>query len=82
MLAPNVRGSSGFGKRFVNLDNGALQVDSVKDIKACYDYVVKAGVADPRRVGIMGGSYGGYMVVARLTEYPKMLRQAPISSAW
>ncbi|MGH9944155.1 MAG: S9 family peptidase [Pyrinomonadaceae bacterium] len=72
VFAPNVRGSSGFGKRFVNLDNGALRENGVRDIKATVDYVVTAGVADPRRIGIMGGSYGGYMVMAGLTEYPEL----------
>lgn len=72
VFAPNVRGSSGFGKKFVNLDNGALRVNGVKDIKASVDYVVGAGVADPKRIGIMGGSYGGYMVMAGLTDYPDM----------
>ncbi len=72
VLAPNVRGSAGFGKRFINLDNGPLRVDSVRDIKASADYLVKAGVADPRRMGIMGGSYGGYMTMAGLTEYPDL----------
>jgi dipeptidyl aminopeptidase/acylaminoacyl peptidase len=72
VLAPNVRGSSGFGKKFVNLDNGALRVDSVKDIKATIDHVVGAGIADPKRIGIVGGSYGGYMVMAGLTEYPDL----------
>ena len=72
VLAPNVRGSAGFGKRFVNLDNGPLRADGVRDIKACRDYLVKAGVADPKRIGIMGGSYGGYMVMAGLTEYPDL----------
>ena len=70
VFAPNVRGSSGFGKKFVNLDNGALRVNGVKDIKATVDYVVSAGVGDPKRIGIIGGSYGGYMVMAGLTEYP------------
>ncbi len=70
VLAPNVRGSSGFGKKFVNLDNGALRENGVKDIKATIDYVVKSGVGDPKRIGIMGGSYGGYMVAAGLTQYP------------
>jgi dipeptidyl aminopeptidase/acylaminoacyl peptidase len=70
VFAPNVRGSSGFGKRFVNLDNGALRVNAVQDIAACVDAVVKAGTADPKRVGIMGGSYGGYMTMAGLVEYP------------
>ncbi len=73
MSAPNVRGSTGFGKTFVNLDNGALRFNAVKDIKACIDYVVKADVADPKRIGIIGGSYGGYMVMAGLAEYPKLL---------
>lgn len=72
VLAPNVRGSSGFGKTFVNLDNGALRVDAIRDIKACVDYVVAAGLADPRRIGIMGGSYGGYMTMAGLSAYPDL----------
>jgi dipeptidyl aminopeptidase/acylaminoacyl peptidase len=72
VFAPNVRGSSGFGKKFVNLDNGPLRVNGVKDIKASVEYVVKSGIADPRRIGIMGGSYGGYMVAAGLTEYPDL----------
>jgi dipeptidyl aminopeptidase/acylaminoacyl peptidase len=72
VFAPNVRGSAGFGKRFVNLDNGALRVDGVKDIKSCVDFLVGKGIADPRRIGIMGGSYGGYMTMAGLTEYPDL----------
>jgi len=72
VFAPNVRGSSGFGKRFVNLDNGALRVDGVKDISSCVRFVVDAGYADPDRIGIAGGSYGGYMTMAGLTEYPEL----------
>ncbi|HEY3349669.1 MAG TPA: S9 family peptidase [Thermoanaerobaculia bacterium] len=72
VFAPNVRGSSGFGKRFVNLDNGALRVNAVKDIVSCVDAVVKAGVGDPKRIGIMGGSYGGYMTMAGLVDYPDL----------
>jgi len=72
VFAPNVRGSSGFGKKFVNLDNGALRENGVKDIRATVDFVVKSGVADAKRIGIMGGSYGGYMVMAGLTEYPEL----------
>jgi dipeptidyl aminopeptidase/acylaminoacyl peptidase len=70
VLAPNVRGSSGFGKRYVNLDNGPLRVNGVRDIEATLDYLTQAGIADPERIGIMGGSYGGYMVMAGLAEYP------------
>jgi dipeptidyl aminopeptidase/acylaminoacyl peptidase len=72
VFAPNVRGSSGFGKRFVNLDNGALRVNAVKDIKAAADWLVEQRIADPKRLGIMGGSYGGYMTMAGLTEYPDL----------
>ncbi len=72
VFSPNVRGSSGFGKTFVNLDNGALRVNGIKDIEACYNYVVESGFADKSKVGIMGGSYGGYMVMAGITEYPDM----------
>jgi dipeptidyl aminopeptidase/acylaminoacyl peptidase len=72
VFAPNVRGSSGFGKRFVNLDNGALRENGVRDIKASVEFVVSKGIADPKRVGIMGGSYGGYMVMAGLAEYPDL----------
>lgn len=72
LFAPNVRGSAGFGKTFVNLDNGPLRINAVRDIKACVDSVVQHGIADPKRVGIMGGSYGGYMTMAGLTEYPDL----------
>lgn len=70
VLAPNVRGSSGFGKTFVNLDNGAFRANGVRDIDSTVKYLVERGLADPKRLGIMGGSYGGYMVMAALTEYP------------
>jgi dipeptidyl aminopeptidase/acylaminoacyl peptidase len=72
VFAPNVRGSSGFGKRFVNLDNGPLRVDAIKDIESCADFLVGRRIADPRRIGIMGGSYGGYMTLAGLTEFPDL----------
>jgi dipeptidyl aminopeptidase/acylaminoacyl peptidase len=72
VFAPNVRGSAGFGKRFLNLDNGALRVGAVGDIRAAVEMLVHDGIADPRRVGIMGGSYGGYMTLAGLTEYPEL----------
>jgi dipeptidyl aminopeptidase/acylaminoacyl peptidase len=72
VFAPNVRGSSGFGKKFVNLDNGALRANGVRDIKASADALTSRGIADPKRLAIMGGSYGGYMVMAGVTEYPEM----------
>ena len=72
VLAPNVRGSTGAGKRFAELDNGPLRVNGVNDIADTSDYLVTSGIADARRLGIMGGSYGGYMVMAGVTEFPRM----------
>lgn len=72
VFAPNVRGSAGFGKRFVNLDNGALRVHGVEDIEASARYLTANGIAAPGHLGIMGGSYGGYMTMAGLTEYPHL----------
>lgn len=72
VFAPNVRGSSGFGKAFMAMDDGAKRVNSIADIKASTDALVAKGIADPRRLGIMGGSYGGYMVMAGVTEFPDM----------
>lgn len=70
VFAPNVRGSAGFGKRFVNLDNGIQRVHGVRDIKSLRYQLIKRGYAVHGRIGIMGGSYGGYMVMAALTEFP------------
>jgi dipeptidyl aminopeptidase/acylaminoacyl peptidase len=72
VFAPNVRGSAGFGKNFLNLDNGALRTNAIRDIKSSVDYLVKQNLTDPKRIGIMGGSYGGYMTMAGLTEFPEL----------
>lgn len=72
VFAPNVRGSSGFGKRFVNLDNGALRFDAIQDIASSVQYLIGAGIAEAGKLGIMGGSYGGYMTMAGLTAFPEL----------
>lgn len=72
VFAPNIRGSTGFGKRFVNLDNGPLRFNAIRDVKTCADYTIENGIADPRRIGIMGASYGGYLTLAGLTEFPEL----------
>lgn len=72
VFAPNVRGSSGFGLRFVNRDNGALRFDAIQDIATTAQYLIDSGIADPGRLGIMGGSYGGYMTMAGLAHYPSL----------
>jgi dipeptidyl aminopeptidase/acylaminoacyl peptidase len=70
ILAPNVRGSSGYGKSFLLLDNGERREDSVKDIGKLLDWIASQPELDPARVAIFGGSYGGYMVLASMIRYP------------
>jgi dipeptidyl aminopeptidase/acylaminoacyl peptidase len=64
-----VRGSSGYGKTFLALDNGRLREDSVKDIGALLDWIATQPDLDARRVVVSGGSYGGYMSLAVATHY-------------
>lgn len=74
MLVPNVRGSSGYGRTYLSLDNAEKREDSVKDIGALLDWVGKQPELDASRVGVYGGSYGGYMVLASLTHYSDRIR--------
>ncbi|QOJ13522.1 MAG: S9 family peptidase [Planctomycetia bacterium] len=76
VLAPNVRGSTGYGRSFHELDNGVKREDSVKDVGALLDWIEKQPELDASRVGIFGGSYGGYMVLGSLTNYPERFRAA------
>jgi dipeptidyl aminopeptidase/acylaminoacyl peptidase len=74
---PNVRGSTGYGKRFVALDNGAeRREDSVKDIGAFLDRLKSDPRIDPARIGVTGGSYGGYMCYASAIRFGTALRGA------
>ena len=74
---PNVRGSTGYGKRFVALDNGAaLRENSVRDIGAFLDLLSRDRAVDPKRIGVTGGSYGGYMCYASAIRYGSQLRGA------
>jgi dipeptidyl aminopeptidase/acylaminoacyl peptidase len=74
VIAPNVRGSSGYGKSFLKLDNGLLREDAVKDIGALLVWVGVQPMLDRDRVVVMGGSYGGYMTLASLVAYSDRLR--------
>jgi dipeptidyl aminopeptidase/acylaminoacyl peptidase len=74
MLYPNVRGSTGFGKSFVKLDNGVLREDSVKDIGALIEWIATRPELDASRVMVTGGSYGGYMTLAVATHYDAKIR--------
>ncbi|MFT4179163.1 MAG: S9 family peptidase [Thermomonas sp.] len=74
VLVPNVRGSSGYGKTYLSLDNAGKREDSVKDIGALLDWIAQQPELDASRVGVIGGSYGGYMVLASLTHYSDRIR--------
>ncbi|MDY0022451.1 S9 family peptidase [Arenimonas caeni] len=74
VLVPNVRGSAGYGKTYLQLDNGLLRKDSVKDIGALLDWIATRPELDAGRVGVMGGSYGGYMVLASMVDYNDRIR--------
>ena len=69
MIAPNVRGSSGYGKTFLALDNGFLREGSYQDINTLLDWIQTQPDLDPNRVLITGGSYGGFMTLAVATNY-------------
>jgi dipeptidyl aminopeptidase/acylaminoacyl peptidase len=74
VLVPNVRGSTGYGKTYVQLDNGFLRENSVKDIGALLDWAEKQPYLDAKRMAVYGGSYGGYMSLASMTHFNERLR--------
>ncbi len=69
MIYPNVRGSTGYGKSYTQLDNGLQRLDTVKDIGALLDWIAHDNRFDSRRIMITGGSYGGYMTLACAVEF-------------
>jgi dipeptidyl aminopeptidase/acylaminoacyl peptidase len=76
LIQPNVRGSSGYGKSFLAMDNGFKREDSVKDIGALLDWIATQPDLDASRVLVTGGSYGGYMTLAVSTLYPDRIAGA------
>jgi dipeptidyl aminopeptidase/acylaminoacyl peptidase len=74
VLAPNVRGSEGYGKSNLKLDNDYKREDSVKDIGKLLDWIETRPELDASRVAVRGSSYGGYMVLASMTHFNKRLR--------
>lgn len=73
VIAPNVRGSNGYGKSYLKLDDGFKREDSVRDIGALLDWIEAQPDLDAARVVVRGGSYGGYMVLASLVHYSDRL---------
>ncbi len=76
VITPNVRGSEGYGKTYLGLDNGFNRENSVKDIGALLNWIEKQPNLDSSRVAVYGGSYGGYMVLASAVFYSDRLKAA------
>jgi proline iminopeptidase len=70
VVAPNVRGSTGYGREWQSLDDRRLRMDSVEDLKAVHDWLAARPGIDASRLAVYGQSYGGFMVLAAITEYP------------
>jgi len=76
LLFPNVRGSSGYGKSFLQLDNGFLREDTYKDISALFDWIGTQQDLAADRIMVTGGSYGGHMTLALAVNYADRIRCA------
>jgi dipeptidyl aminopeptidase/acylaminoacyl peptidase len=72
VFAPNVRGSTGFGREFLHADDGPLRRAAITDVADCAAYLVEADIAAPGRVGVHGASYGGYLVLSAATQFPDL----------
>jgi dipeptidyl aminopeptidase/acylaminoacyl peptidase len=72
VFAPNVRGSTGYGKAFEHLDDVEKRMDSVADLAYANRWLREQPEIDPQRIAVYGGSYGGFMVLAALTNYPEL----------
>jgi dipeptidyl aminopeptidase/acylaminoacyl peptidase len=76
VLVPNVRGSDGYGKTYRAMDDGVKREQSLADIGATLDFIASREDLDAARVGVYGGSYGGYMTLAAVTFYPERIKAA------
>ncbi|NEA81174.1 S9 family peptidase, partial [Actinospica acidiphila] len=74
VFAPDVRGSSGHGRSFTDADLGAGRFYAIDDVADCAAHVMVQGLADPRRMAVMGRSYGGYLTMASLVRHPDLFR--------
>ncbi|HEV2316370.1 MAG TPA: S9 family peptidase [Thermoplasmata archaeon] len=72
VISPNVRGSTGYGRKFVHLDDRERRPDSVRDLSELVAHLLGSGRAESGRIAIVGGSYGGYMVLMALSTYPEL----------
>jgi dipeptidyl aminopeptidase/acylaminoacyl peptidase len=74
LIRPNVRGSSGYGREYMSLDDRERREDAVRDIGALLDWIGAQSDMDADRIGVYGGSYGGYMTLATLVNYSDRVR--------
>lgn len=72
VAAPNIRGSTGYGKTYTHLDDGRKRMDALKDVIYLVEWLKKTGEINPKKVAIVGGSYGGFIVLAAASHYPNM----------
>jgi dipeptidyl aminopeptidase/acylaminoacyl peptidase len=72
VLVPNVRGSTGYGYEYQSLDDVRLRMDSVADLQHAALWLQNSGIANPQSIAVMGGSYGGFMVLSAITTYPHL----------
>lgn len=74
LVQPNIRGSSGFGRAFELADDGRKRLDALKDVEAVARWAREQPWADPERMVVFGGSYGGYMTLLSMTRHPELWR--------
>ncbi|MFL6301757.1 MAG: alpha/beta fold hydrolase [Terriglobales bacterium] len=72
VLAPNVRGSTGYGREYTHADDYKKRMDAVKDVAFAHEYLKNSGYIDPKKIVVMGGSYGGFMTLAQVTMNPDL----------
>ncbi len=76
LVTPNVRGSTGYGKAYSHLDDREKRMDSVRDIASLVEWIREQPGLDGHRIAIYGGSYGGFMVLSSITQYPELFQAA------
>lgn len=76
VFAPNIRGSAGFGKAFVRLDDRERRPNAIADVKAAAEWLAAQKLAEPQRIGVMGESYGGWLTLAVTSRHPKLFAAA------
>ncbi len=72
VMAPNIRGSSGFGAKYMHMDDYKKRKDAIEDVAQAAAYLRASGYADPKKLVVMGGSYGGFMALAQATMHPEL----------